>query len=97
VITEVGATGGMVGAMSPTIHDEDGFRFWFWSADLSEPPHVHVGKGGAEAKWWLNPIVEDWNKGFNSSQRRKIRDILFEQQHRMLERWYETRGQSFDR
>jgi hypothetical protein len=80
----------MVGAMSPTIHDEDGFRFWFWSGDRTEPPHVHVGKAGARAKWWLDPIQEHENRGFNPSQQRRIRDILLEQQDRMLERWRET-------
>jgi hypothetical protein len=80
----------MVGAMSPTIHDEDGFRFWFWSGDRTEPPHVHVTKGGAEAKWWLNPIREHKTRGFNPSQRQRIRDILLSQQDRMLERWYEA-------
>jgi hypothetical protein len=86
----------MVGRMSPTIHDEDGFRFWFWSADRTEPPHVHVEKGGAEAKWWLIPIREDWSSGFNSSQRRRIRDILFEQLDRMLERWHEASEDQFN-
>ena len=80
----------MVGAMSPTIHDEDGFRFRFWSIDRAEPPHVHVTKGGAQAKWWLDPIREQRSKGFNPSQRRRIRDILLQQQDRMLEQWHET-------
>jgi uncharacterized protein DUF4160 len=80
----------MIGRMSPTIHDEDGFRFWFWSVDRTEPPHVHVGKGGARGKWWLNPIRERENGGFNPSQQRRIRNILVEQHDRMLERWNET-------
>jgi hypothetical protein len=86
----------MVGRMSPTIHDEDGFRFWFWSGDLTEPPHVHVEKGGAEAKWWLKPLRQESSVGFNSSQRRRIRDILRQQQNGMLERWYEATKNSFE-
>ena len=32
-----------------------GYKFWFYEADLDEPPHVHVGKAGKEAKYWLDP------------------------------------------
>ena len=41
----------------PTILYEQGFRFSFYAADGHEPPHVHVAKGGAEAKWWLDPVA----------------------------------------
>ena len=34
-----------------------GYRFWFYQADLDEPPHVHVGKQGKEAKYWVDPIA----------------------------------------
>ena len=87
---------GMVQGMSPTIHDEDGFRFWFWSGDRTEPPHVHVEKGGARAKWWLDPLREVRSEGFNSSQQRRIRDILEEQRDGMLERWHEEFKEPFD-
>jgi hypothetical protein len=40
----------------PTILRKDGFRFFFYSNERNEPPHVHViGKGG-ELKVWLEPI-----------------------------------------
>jgi len=43
----------------PTLWVEDGFRFFFYSNEGSprEPVHVHVEKGGAEAKFWLLPEV----------------------------------------
>jgi hypothetical protein len=40
----------------PVVLRVDGYRFWFYEADLDEPLHVHVGKEGKEAKYWLNPI-----------------------------------------
>lgn len=88
-MTEVDAIGRMVGAMSPTIHLEDGYQFHIWPNEGTEPPHVHVSKGGAKAKWWLAPVKEDYNRGFNPSQCRRIRDILREHHDMMLERWYE--------
>jgi hypothetical protein len=50
----------------------------------------------SEAKWWLVPIREEWNDGFNSSQCRRIRNILVEQQDRMLERWHEISKGKFN-
>ncbi|PTL35031.1 hypothetical protein CLG94_11840 [Candidatus Methylomirabilis limnetica] len=32
------------------------YKFWFYEADLDERPHVHVGKQGREAKFWLKPV-----------------------------------------
>lgn len=40
----------------PVILRVKGYRFWFYEADLDEPPHAHVGKEGKEAKFRLVPI-----------------------------------------
>jgi hypothetical protein len=40
----------------PTLLRWKRYRFFFWSGDRGEPPHVHVRKGKAEAKVWLDPI-----------------------------------------
>ncbi|MGH7857201.1 MAG: DUF4160 domain-containing protein [Candidatus Binatia bacterium] len=34
-----------------------GFRFYFFSNERHEPPHVHVRKGGGKAKFWLRPVA----------------------------------------
>jgi hypothetical protein len=31
-----------------------GYQFWCCESDLAEPPHVHIGMDGDEAKFWLN-------------------------------------------
>ena len=46
----------------PTIFRVNGYRFSFYSYDLGEPVHVHVTKGGAEAKVWMNPLALAWNQ-----------------------------------
>lgn len=33
--------------VSPVIHREHGYTFYFVVADLAEPPHIHVGEGKA--------------------------------------------------
>ena len=37
----------------PTIARWRGYRFSFYSQKADEPPHVHVVKGGGQAKFWL--------------------------------------------
>ena len=43
--------------MSPTIHREGGYRFFFFSREESRP-HVHVYSPDGEAKFWLEPRLE---------------------------------------
>jgi hypothetical protein len=93
-VTDTCSWAHMLRDMSPTIHVEDGFRFSFWMNERGEPPHVHVYKADAEAKWWLLPVREAQSFGFNPSQRARIRDILEEHGDAMLERWYATHDKS---
>ncbi len=37
----------------PVVLRVQGYKFWFYMADIIEPPHIHVGKDGNEAKSWL--------------------------------------------
>ena len=41
----------------PTILRVDGFRFYFYSHEPNEPPHVHIDKDAATAKVWLLDIL----------------------------------------
>jgi Domain of unknown function (DUF4160) len=41
----------------PTVLQERGFRFYFWSDERNEPPHIHAKSGNAYAKVWLGPPV----------------------------------------
>lgn len=47
----------------PTLLQIEGYRFYFFSDERHEPPHVHVRKGDSVAKLWLRPI-ERWNAHF---------------------------------
>lgn len=40
----------------PTIADIGPYKFFFYSAEGNEPPHVHVRRGRYTAKYWLNPV-----------------------------------------
>jgi uncharacterized protein DUF4160 len=73
----------------PTLLVVDGFRFFFYSNEGQEPPHVHVTRGGAAAKAWLQPVRVAYSYGFTPSHLRRIRELTFEHQASFVERWHE--------
>ena len=44
------------------------FRFFFFSNENDEPPHIHVKAGSDEAKYWLDPMELAKNYGFNGRE-----------------------------
>lgn len=79
----------------PTVRKERGFRFFFYSneGNPAEPAHVHVIKGGAEAKLWLEPEVAiAETNGFNPSELRSILKIATDHRKRFTEAWHEHFG-----
>jgi len=76
----------------PTLLVVDGFRFHFFSREGNEPPHVHVRKGDAIAKLWLQPLRLAFSEGFKPSEIRRLRQLTFEHQIQFLERWHEYLG-----
>ena len=50
----------------PTLLLINGFRFFIYSNENNEPPHVHVIKGNSYGKIWLEPEIEMvYLEGFN--------------------------------
>lgn len=77
----------------PNVFSEGGFRFFFWSNENAEPPHIHVTDEENVAKFWLNlsnnQVALEYNQGFSTSQMRRIRAILNEHSG-MMRREYES-------
>ena len=44
------------GITMPTVLRIDGYRFFFFSLEGSEPAHIHVEHGDKVAKYWVNPV-----------------------------------------
>jgi len=76
----------------PTLLLVEGFRFYFFSSERQEPPHVHVQKGDSVAKLWLQPVDLAFARGFNRSEIGRIREITLEYQAFFVERWNEYFG-----
>jgi hypothetical protein len=73
----------------PNIFDRppQGFRFFFFSNETNEPPHVHVEKAGDRCKWWLIPVNIAWNDGFDPGDLRTIRRLIEVHYDQILEAW----------
>ena len=52
----------------PTILVIGPYRFYFYSHDLNEPPHVHVDGEGHSAKFWLKEVSLARNLGFTKKE-----------------------------
>jgi hypothetical protein len=73
----------------PTLLLIEGLRFYFYSNEGEEPPHVHVSKGRAAAKLWLRPVRLVYSNGFSPAEQRRMRELTFEYQIRFVELWNE--------
>jgi hypothetical protein len=65
----------------------NGYRFFFYSADGDEPPHVHIVKGHCEAKIWLTDGAVAINLGFSARDVREIVRKTHEERAAFLEAW----------
>lgn len=73
----------------PTVLRSGPYRFFFYSGDRGEPPHVHVERDDNEAKFWLNPVRLDRSRGFRRSEVNGIETLVEHNQQYLLERWHE--------
>ena len=76
----------------PTVLRIDGFRFYFFSHEPNEPPHVHIDRGGASMKVWLDPVALAKNIGFRRSEINGIIALAAEHRGQLLEAWHEYFG-----
>ena len=71
----------------PVVLRLKGYKFWFYEADLAEPPHVHTGKSGNQAKFWLDPVSLARAGRFKPVELREIERIISENHEHLLNAW----------
>jgi Domain of unknown function (DUF4160) len=76
----------------PTSLRSGPYRFYFYSHEPNEAPHVHVDRDDLSAKFWLDPVQLARNFGFRSRELREIQSIVMEHRHQFLEAWNEFFG-----
>jgi hypothetical protein len=76
----------------PTVAQVGPYQLFFYSSEGSEPPHVHVRRGRATAKFWIEPVRLAKSRQFGDYELRRLARIVEENQTRIREAWDEHFG-----
>ncbi len=79
----------------PVVFRDGPYRFFFWSNERNEPPHIHVESGDGYAKFWVGPDVRlAESHGYDAHEVRILQDKVAQNAGLIEERWYEHFGRS---
>lgn len=73
----------------PTILRIEGCRFFFFSNEGKEPPHIHVESAEKYAEFWICPVVFARSIGFNAPEINSLRHMIEEHEDLFKEKWDE--------
>ena len=77
----------------PTVLRQGQWRFFFYSNEGSEPPHIHVastaGAGKGTAKFLLIPVRMVRSRGLGAHELRRIGRFLIEREQEFVRAWNE--------
>lgn len=76
----------------PTILRIGAYRFYFYSHEPNEPPHVHIDRDDATIKVWLEVVEVAKSRGFRAHEINALLDMVAEHRARLLEAWHEYFG-----
>ena len=76
-----------------TVLRVDGQRFFFYSNEGNEPPHIHVQKGEKYAKFWLAPVRVAETIDFTNKELRCVQSLITEHLEQLREAWDEYYAQ----
>ena len=62
----------------PTVLRIGRYRFYFYSNEGQEPPHIHVKAGSDQAKFWLESVTLAANYGFRGHELNEIERLIRE-------------------
>ncbi len=63
------------------------YRFFFYSNEENEPPHIHVKNERRLAKFWLEPVELASSKRFAAHELREIESIVTENRQMFRDAW----------
>ncbi|MGE0144383.1 MAG: DUF4160 domain-containing protein [Planctomycetota bacterium] len=76
----------------PTVLRIGPARFFFYSNEGSEPPHIHVEQAGAVAKFWLDPVSLASSSRLSARELRRLEREVSEHRMNFLEAWHDYFG-----
>ena len=79
-LKELGDCGGFeegyLATTMPTVLRSGPYRFYFYSHEPNEPPHVHVDRDDLSAKFWLDPVALARNFGFGARELNTLQSLV---------------------
>ena len=76
----------------PTVLRSGPYRFYFYSHEPNEPPHIHVDRDESSCKIWLLPVAMSSNLGFSVRELREIERLVQLNGVTLLKAWREFHG-----
>lgn len=73
----------------PTILKIGPYRFFFYSNENGEPPHIHIQRERALAKFWLKPVSLASSTRFPPKEIRDLQKLVETNKRELLEAWNE--------
>ncbi len=62
----------------PAILRIGAYRFYIYSHEPNEPPHIHIDRDNMTAKFWLQSVSLAQNIGFPAKELRKLQSMVIE-------------------
>ena len=78
----------------PTVLQIGPYRFFFYSHEPNEPPHIHVASGRATAKVWTGTFSLARSKGFPAHELSAILRLVRSNRALFLKAWHDYFGAS---
>jgi len=75
--------------MSPTVKKIGPYRFFFYSNEGLEPPHIHVQEGVKLAKFWLKTGELADSVNFSAHELNKVQALIKQHGDSFMEAWDE--------
>jgi hypothetical protein len=76
----------------PTVLRVGPYRFFFYSGDGNEPPHIHVERDRSVAKFWLDPVSLARSSGYGRVEIRQVARLVDGHAYTLLEAWNDYFG-----
>ncbi len=73
----------------PTVLRIGPYRFFFFSNEGDEAPHIHVQRDRALAKFWLEPVALAQSANFPAHELGIVRGLVVENRGKLITAWHE--------
>jgi Domain of unknown function (DUF4160) len=76
----------------PTVLRIGPYRFYFYSHEPNEPPHIHVDRDDRSAKFWLSPVGLARNFGFRARELADLERMVQDNREVFTKAWHDYFG-----